>query len=324
MSRHGPQVYTQCGLRIRSDLPLPLAVSVSDRWDVDVRWGDEADEALDDATGELIAQYHDGQTIWYSITETDSHYLIRFPHCGDFVVSTDLSHVAVRGRRGGRTDLLPILLAGTVSAALLTLRGSTVLHASAVAVDGRVLAVVGHSGQGKSTLAALMCLAGAELVSDDLLTVRPGRPATCLGGASELRLRPAAAHLADGRPDRPSRTTADERRAFAPAPAPAGPLPLAAVVIPEPSRVEPRLLLTPLSASDAMFSILACPRVHGWRRPSVLAQDFMLLGELAGQVPAYRATVPWGPPFDLRAARELLALSDLAAPDGDRTSESKN
>ena len=76
------------------------------------------------------------------------------------------------------------------------------LHASAVAVDGIGLAFVGQSGRGKSTVAALMCVDGAELVTDDVLTVDPGPPVRCQGGASELRLRAAAAHLADAHPDR--------------------------------------------------------------------------------------------------------------------------
>ena len=46
------------------------------------------------------------------------------------------------------------------------------LHASAVAVDGRVLAFVAGSGTGKTTLAWALVKAGATAISDDLLPIR--------------------------------------------------------------------------------------------------------------------------------------------------------
>jgi hypothetical protein len=102
----------------------------------------------------------------------------------------------------------------------------TVLHASAVALDGVALAFVGQSGRGSSTVAALLCLEGAELATDDVLVVDPSPPVTCTGGAPELRLREGAAVLAESRPHGTTRVTADDRLAFALTPAPPEPLPL--------------------------------------------------------------------------------------------------
>src|SRR5215211_5429809 len=45
------------------------------------------------------------------------------------------------------------------------------LHASAVALDGRIFAFTGAGGAGKSTLAARLILAGASFISDDVLAV---------------------------------------------------------------------------------------------------------------------------------------------------------
>lgn len=308
MTGSEPKVYAQCGLLMRSAVALDLPTSVVDRWDVDVRWGDDTRESHDFPPGEVIAEYGDGETTWYIAAATDAGYVLRFSGCGEFVISADLSEVVVRRDADGRSDLLPILLAGAVSAFLLALRGVTVLHASAVAVDGVAIAFVGRSGQGKSTLATLMCLAGAELVTDDLLAVDPGPPVTCVGGASELRLREAAAHLADAQPDRPSRLTADDRRAFAPKPAPTGPLSLAAIVIPSPSRTAVKVELRRLSPSDALFSVMAFPRIHGWRHPDVLTRQFTTLANIANRLPVYHATIPWGPPFGPDVATALLPL----------------
>lgn len=54
---------------------------------------------------------------------------------------------------------------------LLSLRGRTVLHASAVAIDGRAIAFSGHSGAGKTTTAHALVRAGATLICEDKLVL---------------------------------------------------------------------------------------------------------------------------------------------------------
>ena len=144
-------IYEQCGMRMRSEIELDLPRAAGDRWDVDVRWGPDIHDSAAPPPGEVIAEYVTTDSAWYTATESPAGYLLRFRNCGEFVISPDLSDVTVRRDPAGRHHLLPILLAGTASAVLLTLRGTTVLHASAVSVDGTALAFVGQSGRGKST-----------------------------------------------------------------------------------------------------------------------------------------------------------------------------
>lgn len=312
MSDRNLPVYVQCALRLRSEIELSLPRAGGDAADVDVRWGPDIHDSSEPPPGDVIAAYGSGEDRWYTATSTGSEYLMRFRDCGEFVISADLSAVQVRRDPAGRFELLPILMAGTVSALLLTLRGHTVLHASAVAIDGAALAFVGQSGRGKTTLAALLCLDGAELVTDDVLTVHDGPPVTCVGGASELRLRAAAAVLAEQRADRPARTTADERLAFSPSPAVLEPLPLAAIIVPTPSRTALGVEVRRLAPSMAVFWLLAFPRVHGWCRPDVLSRDFTMLSQVVNAVPVYDVIVPWGPPFrpDIAASLAVLASSE--------------
>jgi len=62
---------------------------------------------------------------------------------------------------------LTVLLLGPVFGQILRLRGTTVLHASAVALEGKALAFVGHSGAGKSTTMAALVRQGCRFLSDD-------------------------------------------------------------------------------------------------------------------------------------------------------------
>ena len=313
----GP-VYEQCGLRIRSDIPLQLPMSGATTWDVNVQVGPDVDTG-EPPSGEVIAVYGSGESNWYTATRTDEGFLVRFRRCGEFVISADLSAVEVRSDPTGRHELLPILMAGTVSGLLLALRGHTVLHASAVGLGSAAMAFVGQSGRGKSTVAALMCVDGAQLITDDLLTVAAGPPVSCLGGAGELRLREKAREIADRLPGAITRDTVDERLALAPTAAPPGPHGLAAIVIPSPSRTVAAVEVTRIEPSAALFQILAFPRVHGWSDPGVLSRDFAVLSAVVSHVPVYGATIPWGPPFDPAVARSLAALlDDDAASVGER------
>ena len=56
-------------------------------------------------------------------------------------------------------------------AVLLHQRQYLVLHASAVAIDGNVVAFVGEKGEGKSTMAATLYGRGHDLVADDIVAV---------------------------------------------------------------------------------------------------------------------------------------------------------
>ena len=76
-------------------------------------------------------------------------------------------------------------LLGPVMGFVLRLRGIVCLHASAVAVCGKAIALVGFPGAGKSTTAAAFACAGFPVVSDDVVAladkaaqffVQPGYP----------------------------------------------------------------------------------------------------------------------------------------------------
>ena len=63
-------------------------------------------------------------------------------------------------------------LAGPFFGYLLSLRGVTLLHASAVAVGDKAIALVGPPGAGKSTTAAAFASAKFPVLSDDIVAIR--------------------------------------------------------------------------------------------------------------------------------------------------------
>jgi hypothetical protein len=92
------------------------------------------------------------------------------------------------------------LLTGSVFSCVLAQRGLTCLHASVVAIEGRVIALVGAKAAGKSTLALALAQRGGQLVSDDVAAVasRQGVFGVAVG-RSALRVRPdSVASLAAG------------------------------------------------------------------------------------------------------------------------------
>ena len=109
---------------------------------------------------------------WAHFARTGDGYLLRFPSCGDFLLSADAAQIQCRPLPGIPEVTVRHLLLDQVIPVVLSRRESVVLHASAVLTPHGVVAFAGKSGQGKSTLAASFAKKGCALVSDDCLVLR--------------------------------------------------------------------------------------------------------------------------------------------------------
>jgi hypothetical protein len=98
-------------------------------------------------------------------------YLIDSSRCGRFRVGRDGADVACAPTDPSGWHWWGLLI-GQVLPLVAALRGLEVLHASAVAIDGRAFAFSGVPGVGKSTLALNLGIAGAPLLSDDVIALR--------------------------------------------------------------------------------------------------------------------------------------------------------
>lgn len=101
--------------------------------------------------------------------------------------------IIVEAAPGVQERNVRLYLLGSAMGQLLHQRGLLPLHANALEVGGRVVAVLGPSGAGKSTLAAWLMTKGCRLLSDDVCVVRfheagpavyPGVPRLRLWGES--------------------------------------------------------------------------------------------------------------------------------------------
>jgi hypothetical protein len=73
---------------------------------------------------------------------------------------------------GLEDKVLRLFVLGPALAVLLHQRGRLVLHASAAAIAGEVVAFMGRSGWGKSTAAAALYTRGHSIVADDVTAVQ--------------------------------------------------------------------------------------------------------------------------------------------------------
>lgn len=79
------------------------------------------------------------------------------------------------------------LLMGPIQAVLWHQRGLLPLHASAISMTGKAVAIAGQSGTGKSTLAAALASRGCPVLADDISIIDP-KSCEILTGQRRLRL----------------------------------------------------------------------------------------------------------------------------------------
>lgn len=144
-------------------------------------WTDhpEGAELTPDWAGVLYRRSTDGS--WYRVSYDYQG------HIADFGIRADGREILVHAGDGEADAEVANLIEGPILARATRLAGCSCLHATALAFDGRAIALMGPSGVGKSSLAWALIQQGCGLVSDDMVGItlgadgplaHPGR--TCL------------------------------------------------------------------------------------------------------------------------------------------------
>jgi hypothetical protein len=167
------------GITLEADAPFPGLPVCDNAGGRVTTWHEEhpqaIDEAweLDDGTVLVDLRHTDGRLFMRIDSHESAGYRIWAPYYGRHLVSADGRSIrsALPNVTPWRWQRLFFAQALPLASAL---QGLEVFHASAVALRGRVLAFVGASGAGKTSVAAHLVTLGASFVTDDVLAIEPG------------------------------------------------------------------------------------------------------------------------------------------------------
>ena len=185
-------------------------------------------------------------------------------------------------------------LLGPVMAFVLRLRGIVCLHASAVAVEGRALALLGPGGAGKSTTAAAFARLGFAVLSDDALPVlERGQAFLAQPAYPRVRLWPESVRALYGTDEAlPLLTPNWDKRylpldenveSFQP-----DPLPLAVVYLLDERREEAGPEIETVTPAEALVVLITHSYVNYLLDKAMRSQEFEFLGRLVNRVPVRR------------------------------------
>lgn len=241
------------------------------------------------------------EEIWLLIAKHGSGYVLRFPDLADFYLSADVSQIECYAEPGTPVDTITHLLLDQVFPLVLSKRGHLVVHASAILTPVGVLAFVGSSGYGKSTLAASLALQGYPLMSDDCLVLAetesglvasPSYPGARLWDdaiESLFERQPIVSDVAHYT-DKKRLALNNEQVHFSSDCAPLHRMYY--LSDPEETGEQPTISIRPLAAREAFVELVSYTYKLDVDDRNVLQREFRLLDRIAGLPLFYRLTYP--------------------------------
>jgi hypothetical protein len=239
---------------------------------------------------------YDG-SIWLSFAKIDDRYLLRFPAYADFIVSGDGRNISCILRQNCPHETMRHLLLNQVIPIVLSQLGNLVLHASACTTPHGVMAFMGMTGMGKSTLAASFGLKGFAVLTDDCLLVQErGDQVMSIPSYGGLRLWPesVSALFVEEPVLQPMAHYTDKKRVLFNQDLGVDSLWLKAVyVLAEPENAANDVMtILPLRPSEGLFEIVKHTFQLDVTDHEKLGQAFKRYEWLAKSVPFYKLTYP--------------------------------
>ena len=304
-------LFSAYGLRLASSQPIPglTPVSAASSADVTVHLGSMPAGLENPSSGSPQVIFSEEgpsdavfPTLTASLVSGGSFIHFRYVDGTEFLLDRAGTRVwAVWPAPLTLEDTVTYLL-GPVMAFVLRLRGIVCLHASAVAVEDRALALLGPGGAGKSTTAAVFARLGYAVLADDALAVlergesflaQPAYPRVRLWPESVRALYGSDEALPLLTPNWEKRylTLDENQESFQP-----DPLPLAAIyILDERSKQAAEPAIETVAPQAALVSLITNSYVNYLLDKTMRSQEFDFLGRLVNRVPVRRVLPLAGP-----------------------------
>jgi hypothetical protein len=196
---------------------------------------------------------------------------------------------------------------------VLRLRGMVSLHASALAIGDRAIALVGEGGAGKSTTAAAFACLGYGVLCEDLVPLADqGNRFLVQSGYPRVNMWPDSVRALFGSEEALPRITPTWEKRFLALDQDgyrfeSSPLPLGAIYVLRPrDSTVPVLSFETTTAFSALIELVANTYVNYLLDPEMRRKEFDVLGRLVATVPV-RSVKPPDDPSRLREFAESIA-----------------
>jgi hypothetical protein len=291
--------YSAFGLNLQTNRPIPGLTPLPVESSVDARiWLDEGSGLPVDA--DLAPWYETDDPVQAAPAlrvwrlASGAGFRLRYSDGTEFLVDREGSEIRATWLDSSTLADTATYLLGPVLGFVLRLRGTTCLHASAIAVGERAIALVGPAGAGKSTAAAVFSRMGHAVLADDIVAlsdrdeivrVQPAYP--------QLRLWPDSVALLYGTVDALPRLTPTWDKRALDLTRDGGrfrqlPLPLAAVYVLAGRSPDSTPCIAALHGRESLLTLLANTYVRYLLDSTMRAREFATLGRLVSEVPVRR------------------------------------
>lgn len=235
-------------------------------------------------------------TRWVQFYRIPAGYLLRFTDLADFEISADGQTIDCWPSAEIFEGTIQHLYLNQVLPLALGQQGKLVFHASAVQIGAGVVAFMGASGRGKSTLATTFATNGYPFLTDDGLVLKPhdGRyqvipshPSIRLWRDSEAALiSPYAPKAPPVQFTAKSRFLSGQEIVFC-----AQPRPLQQIYFLGEGKTE-QFICQRINPTMALIELVKHSFILDIEASTVLAHQFQALSQLTQQIPCYRLDYP--------------------------------
>src|SRR5262249_18582246 len=172
--------YSVYGLNVFSSLPIPGVTALHKTVEADVRVSFQSQPHI---SAGAMARAKEGFTSYWLDEKNEPilkvwkiedgrYFRLRYYDGTEFFLCESGNEIWATWPENLTIENTAAFLLGPIFGFLLRLRGVICLHASAIAIDGQAIVLIGQAGAGKSTTAAAFTQQGYPALSEDVVALR--------------------------------------------------------------------------------------------------------------------------------------------------------